>query len=180
MRLYYHCLCVLLSLFVDRELFPMSFKVKILKLMDGDSLQIQLFAHSERVRLRFIDAPELGQKDIRGRVDLGEFSKLCVQRFLSKEMTLNFKGRDIYGRILGSFEGLEIKLLENGCVSVYQPTIHLCPECWRARERARRKRVGIWQFSGLRRASVYRKLVKKKARSKAGLASLGGKKLLER
>ena len=175
MRLIYHFYSLLLSLFLHRELFPQELPVTIKEVSDGDSLVVQLFGRTERVRLAFIDAPEIGQRSLDQKVEAGEFAKSCLKRLASKTMSMQWLGRDIYGRVLGRFYDLEIKLLEAGCVSVYGPTVHLCPECWRARERAMRARRGLWKYGGLMRPSVYRALSKKKARSKRALI-LGRKK----
>lgn len=175
MRLIYHFYSLLLSLFLHRELFPLELKVRVLEVSDGDTLVVQLFGKTERVRLAFIDAPEKTQWSLDGRVEVGEFSLHCLRRLTSKTENMRWLGRDIYGRILGRFKELELKLLEEGCVSVYGPTVHLCPECWRARERAMRARRGLWKYGGFMRPSVYRALSKKKARSKRALI-LGRKK----
>ncbi len=162
MRLYYHLHCILLSLFLHRELFPITLPVKVLKVLDGDTIEVQLFGKTERVRLAFIDAPEKGQWTIDGRVEAGEFATRCLKGLLADKHILRWRGRDIYHRVIGSMGSVEVELLEKGCVSVYGPTVHLCPECWRARERAMRKRRGLWKYGGFMRPSQYRKWGKKK------------------
>lgn len=159
-------MCLLLSLFLHRELFPLALPVSLLEVSDGDTLMVQLFGKTERVRLAFIDAPERGQWSLDGRVEAGEFARACLKRLTAKTMAMQWLGRDIYGRILGRFKDLELDLLEEGCVSVYGPTAHLCPECWRARERAMRAKRGLWRYGGFMRPSHYRKLGKKKARTR--------------
>ena len=166
MRFLYHFTCLLLSLFLHRELFPLDLPVHLLSVTDGDTLEVQLFGKTERVRLAFIDAPELGQWSLDRKEEAGEFARNCLKRLVPNQLRMQWLGRDIYGRVLGRFQGLELELLEKGCVSVYGPTVHLCPECWRARERAMRERRGLWKHGGFMRPSVYRKLGKKKARSR--------------
>ena len=169
MRLNYHLMSVLLSLFVHRELFPLHLPVKVLKVLDGDTVEVEIFGKSERVRLAMIDAPELGQWSIDGKLEVGDYATECLKGLLSTHTTLKWMGRDRYQRVLGGlYEGqvdIQKEMLERGCVSVYGPTVHLCPECWRARERARRKLLGVWKHGGFMRPSQFRRWGKKKART---------------
>lgn len=176
MRLNYHLMSILLSLFVHRELFPLHIPVKVLKVLDGDTVEVQIFGKTERVRLALIDAPETGQWSIDGKLEVGEYATQCLKKLIRENHSLSYRGRDVYQRVIGSLDQLELELLERGCVSVYGPTVHQCPECWRARERARRQFKGAWKHGGFMRPGQFRRWRKKRPAQIGGPTSLGGNK----
>lgn len=164
---------------MHRELFPLHLNVKVLKVLDGDTVVVQIFGKSERVRLAMIDAPETGQWSVDGKMEVGNYATKCLKGLLSSHTTLKWMGRDRYQRVLGGLfnqgQDIQLEMLERGCVSVYGPTVHLCSECWRARERARRGLLGAWKHGGYMRPSQYRRWGKKKARTNRRAHVLGRK-----
>ena len=67
---------------------------KVVRVIDGDTIVVLFGKKQERIRLLDIDAPEKGQ-------DFSEKSRLFLSEMISgKLVTVEFKERDIYGRIL--------------------------------------------------------------------------------
>jgi endonuclease YncB( thermonuclease family) len=177
MRLSYHLYALMLSLLVPREFFPITLKVKLIGVLDGDTVKIQYFGHITPLRLAFIDAPELGQKTFLQNKDAGMLATRCLQRILSHHpLTLLAHGRDTYQRLIGSLQtpdyDVQLEMLERGCASILPLSLAKCPQCFRARERAQRKRVGLWTYGGFMRPMVYRR-EQKKSRSRGAAYILG-------
>jgi endonuclease YncB( thermonuclease family) len=163
-RMRYHFLLSLLGLLLDREFFtllPITQEVRIQRILDGDTLELR---GGERLRLSGVDAPELGQPMAQGAGDAGEMARRCLKRLVAhKRWRLRPQGRDIYGRQLGELlcggESLNFMLVAQGCASVY--AAETTPVLWRAREQARRRRLGLWAQGGFMRPSQWRRLGKK-------------------
>ena len=125
----YHYFLPLLSLFLVRvdltDLIPLELSVKLVEVLDGDTVIVQIQKKSERVRLHGIDAPEMGQSFLQHRGDAGVFAKKCLISILkvSKKIYLKWYGRDIYGRILGEIGESSHKMLERGCAYIYPGTV---------------------------------------------------------
>lgn len=165
MRGPYQILLPLLSLFLVRvdltDLFPLSFKVEILKVYDGDTLLVGKGSFQQKLRLTPIDSPEKGQPLIGSRGDAGEFSRHCLQRLLKRQGNLVLKGHDIYGRMLGDIDRVSLKLIQEGCTSLYpHATFGSKEEKWmylRALMQARRERRGLWALGGFEQPKAWRK-----------------------
>ncbi len=90
---------------------------EVLKVLDGDTLDVQVGAKVERVRIYGIDAPERGEPHYK---DAKEFT---AKMTMDKEVKLLKRGRGYYGRLLafvmvdGKSVGLE--LVRNGLARVY-------------------------------------------------------------
>lgn len=175
MRSNYQFLIPLLSLFLNRELFtgiyPLKYQVEILKILDGDTVEVSLLGRSERIRLLGIDAPEMGQPSRLGQIDAGRWSRRCLLRILKdQKWYLIWHGRDIYKRVLGELDskkGAASELmLEEGCASVY-PFFNGVPKEVRSKRliklhRAQRSRLGLWGYGGFMRPYHWRKTQKTK------------------
>ncbi len=156
----YHFIYPLLGLILGREFFtliPLRLPVKVVRVLDGDTVELR---GGERLRLASIDAPEKGQPTRVGGLDAGRLAGQCLGRELRGHVwELEPRGRDMYGRQLGELwageRRLTLKLIEQGCVSVYP--FHDEPELWRAYHQARRRRIGLWAFGGFMRPYWWRK-----------------------
>src|SRR5690606_22270984 len=169
----YQILLPLLSLFLVRvdltDLFPLSMRVKLLKVYDGDTLLVRKGSYQMRLRLTKIDAPEMGQPFLaRGREkDAGTYSKECLESFLHKggEYELTIEKYDIYGRVLGDLDGLTLRLVQKGCVTLYpyskfknerEKFLYL-----QALKKAKSQRSGLWDFGGYKQPMLWRKFKKR-------------------
>lgn len=171
----YQVLIPLLSLFLHRELFtgiyPLKFPVEILKVLDGDTVEVRVLGKIERIRLSGIDAPEKGQPSRLGLLDAGLWSRNCLKRILKdSDWELEWKGRDIYQRVLGdlTFENKSAahEMLKQGCASVY-PFFSGVPNRERSERLltltiAKHSKIGLWAYGGFMRPYHWRKSQKTK------------------
>jgi endonuclease YncB( thermonuclease family) len=170
MRHPYQILLPLLSLFFCRvdltDLFPLRYEVKLVEVLDGDTVIVQKDGYLWRIRLSKIDAPEKGQPFIKGG-DAGEMSTKCLRHTLGKrKLTLEIEKFDIYRRILGDI-GVNLDLVARGCAPLYpyakfnskgEKARYL-----RAQSRAKRLRLGLWAHGGFRQPKLWRKTSKRSA-----------------
>lgn len=170
MRPTYQILLPLFSLFLVRvdltDLWPLELKVRLVKVLDGDTLLIEREGHQDKLRLSKIDAPEKGQPFLNSRRDAGLESKKCLMGPLGRraQFFIQIEKRDIYGRLLGDLEGLSLKLVEAGCTGLYPHAVFANRQekyrYLRALEKAQRERKGIWKFGGFLRPKLWRKKFK--------------------
>ena len=72
-----------------------DFAAKIIRVLDGDTIEILHNTHPERVRLSGIDCPEKGQA-------FGNRAKQAASALIfGKDVILQTHGQDKYGRTLG-------------------------------------------------------------------------------
>lgn len=111
------------------------------RVKDGDSVLARCDGEAIEIRLVCVDAPELGQRHY------GAAAKRALARYLGAEFRAMFEGHDRYGRVLATLwrRGLEVNLamVEQGQALVYRRYC-TAPAYWRAEERARRRRLGVW------------------------------------
>lgn len=139
--------------------------IDVVRVLDGDTVDVKRGGSLWRVRLAGIDAPEKGQPTRLGHKDAGQLARLCLQRLLqSREWTLQWQGRDIYGRVLGelvSREEIVTELsLEAGCSILYPlaKASRAQKGRWaRAQDRAQRARRGLWSHGGFESPYRWRK-----------------------
>ncbi len=137
------------------------------RVLDGDTV---VFRSSKgvkmRVRLLFIDAPELSQKSF-GGVRVGIQSKNFLdQRVRGRNLKLRMSGKDRYERILGEIfygqESLNLSMIEQGHAVPYKWAQHPSHQqkrlylqtFWQAFE----ARLGIWSTQGMLLPYTYRKI----------------------
>jgi len=169
----YQILLPLLSLFLVRvdltDLFPMRMEVKVLKVYDGDTILVRHGSYQMRIRLLKIDAPELGQKYLIHSGDAGEYSSQCLKKNLKVHttQTLIVYKMDMYRRILGEIEGLSLKLIQQGCASLYPyaefDSKKEKSQYLTALKKAKAQKVGLWKYGGHKRPDIFRKFKKRTA-----------------
>lgn len=161
------------SLFLCRvdltDLYPLRFTVNILEVGDGDTLLVARGSYRFKLRLSKLDAPEKRQPFIKGG-DAGDSSRQCLIKALRLHPSkiLVMEKHDIYGRVLGDIEGLNLKLVQQGCSGLYphaqfasrkEKMIYV-----RALNLARKNKVGLWASGGYRQPKLWRKSSKQIAR----------------
>lgn len=114
----------------------------IIKVIDGDTADIQFIGGMGRVRFVGIDAPELDQP-------WGVVAREYLEQYKHMEMTVHVRGRDVYGRLLvnlmhtklgeGVPTGLSTKLVQAGLAWDYN-------DAWfsELENDARAQKVGLW------------------------------------
>ena len=93
-------------------------EIKILRVIDGDTVSAESRGTEIKIRLSEIDAPEMGQP-------FGTNSKKCLSELIRENSDLKFKsdGQDGYGRSLGWLMtdqiNLNYEMVKRGCAWVY-------------------------------------------------------------
>jgi endonuclease YncB( thermonuclease family) len=174
MTLHYQILIPLLSLFLVRvdltDLVPVKIPVKLIKIYDGDSILVSKGNYFFKIRLSKIDAPEMGQPLLFGKKDAGQESKNCLQKLLmgKTHLILSIYGHDMYGRILGDLDGINLRMIENGCASIYPYAVFDSKkekfDFLKAQMRARQLKKGLWSQGGYMLPKNWRKFSKQTLR----------------
>lgn len=173
MRRIYQILLPLLSLFLVRvdltDLFPLTYEVRLLHLLDADTALVALGSKQLKVRFSKIDAPEMGQPFMDGQGDAGSTSRNCASKVIGtqKKFRLRIYKQDIYKRILGELDELSFHFIQRGCVSLY-PHAEFASRAekfkyLRAQQRARSEGLGVWGRGGYLQPKVWRKLAKRRS-----------------
>lgn len=126
---------------------------KVLRVIDGDTIEIDMNGKAEKVRLIGVNTPESVHPDESKNVPFGkvasDFTKAALE---GKNIVLEYDvtPRDKYGRIL-AYVWIDGKmfnkiLLENGMAEVktYPPDVKYVEDFTRLQETARFSKVGIW------------------------------------
>lgn len=163
----YQILLPLFSLFLTRvdltDLVPLTYNVKLISLLDGDTAIVSLGSRHLRVRFSKLDAPERGQPFLDGSGDAGLASLNCAKKVMQnqKDFVLHIYKQDIYGRLLGDLDNLSLNLIKAGCVALYPyAQFSSQSEKWiylRAYSESRRKKRGLWNRGGYRQPMLWRK-----------------------
>ncbi|MCI5123712.1 MAG: hypothetical protein D3925_04360 [Candidatus Electrothrix sp. AR5] len=125
---------------------PPGWKGKVVKVMDGDTLQIKKGKELIKIRLYGVDCPEKKQR-------YGtEATAFATQLFLNKKVRVEAVHTDQYGRtvalVTAGRKMLNRELVREGYAWVYpayckrQP---LCAELSKLEEKAKKKKKGLWQ-----------------------------------
>lgn len=169
---HYQILAPLLSLFLVRvdltDLYPLELNVKILKILDGDSLIVGHGNYLFKVRISKVDAPELSQPFLNSKIKSGQKARECLEKSLlnSRDFTLFIYKRDIYGRILGDINHLSFELIKNGCATIY-PYAEFKSKKEKFKylitlKKAKSSKKGIWAYGGFIRPDYWRKKTRRK------------------
>ena len=119
---------------------------------DGDSLRVTCDGEHLKVRLHCLDAPELSQPP------WGQESRDHLRRITPKQVVLVPKDKDRYGRTVGelltadaSRASINLRMVTDGQAVVYP---RYCNErrFYRAEQRAREERAGVWAKAGAQQA----------------------------
>ncbi|MCB9093105.1 MAG: thermonuclease family protein [Halobacteriovoraceae bacterium] len=150
------------------------------RVIDGDTLVVVDGKHERRVRLLYIDAPEMDQvafqnsREGKKLVQLGEMSKNYLSQLVEgKEVVLKIKNRDHYGRDLAvvylNNENINLKLVRDGFAVVYwyaQFTGEFTKEMFmEATDNAFMKKLGIWAVDSFYDPYKWRQKKRKKLKT---------------
>lgn len=99
-------------------LYLILFLGPLVRVIDGDTVEVLREGRAERVRLVEIDAPERNQP-------YGRQAKAYVLRYVGQEVRVEEAGRDRYGRVLGEVflpggESLNRRLVRDGMAWWYR------------------------------------------------------------
>lgn len=125
---------------------------KVIRVVDGDTLEVNISGKEEKVRLLLIDTPETVDPNKPVEPFGPEASDFTKKALTDKNVELEFdvQERDQYGRLL-AYAWIDGKthnerLLENGLaqVVVYQPNIKYVDHFRIVQKNAQAAKVGIW------------------------------------
>ncbi len=126
---------------------------KVLRVVDGDSIECELDGAKERVRLLGIDAPELQQQPFGARSAAALRELLPLQSNIM--LDLDVRERDQYGRLLAHLwnekgELVNEEMLRQGYAVVYvlPPNVKYADEFRTAARSAQLAKRGLWATSG--------------------------------
>lgn len=97
-----------------------TFNVYDLRVLDGDTIEVQRKRESswEKVRLVYIDAPEMGQKPWGKRA-----KTFLISQLKKREVKVRIRGRGYYGRLLGEVwvrdKSVNLELIKKGYAFLY-------------------------------------------------------------
>jgi len=153
-------------------LFPDFYRLKNVRIIDGDTIEADMGENNvhQRIRFIFIDAPELEQKSKEG-IKIGLNSKISLTNFLShRDIGAEIFGLDIYGRNLGRIfifkkgkkYDIGVEMLKFGQAIPYTFKNTPPSSYMRANKKAKNNRLGIYGTQGFQSPYLYRRKMKSK------------------
>jgi len=139
---------------------------KCVKVIDGDTILINRGQGNLKIRLGFIDAPEIGQRSFTLNNPIGLKSKQLLESLiLNKRVTIRLYGKGKYGRYIGEIfhqgQSINLKMIEHGQAILYKyssyPTNSHRASYHSVAHIAMNRRVGLWSEVGFMNPSHYRK-----------------------
>lgn len=147
--------------------YPETFETeaRVVKIIDGDTIEMIRTGNTqkEKLRLVYIDAPELSQKP------WGQNAKdYLSQKILGSEVTVIIHGKDHYGRSLGEVidrgESVNFSLVKKGLTYIYPwskfETVEKKYHFLLAQQKLQRQKIGIWGDKKLLSPWKYRRVHK--------------------
>ncbi|WMJ78737.1 MULTISPECIES: thermonuclease family protein [unclassified Sedimentibacter] len=131
-----------------------SNKYKVIRVVDGDTFEINFDGKKEKVRLIGVDTPESVHPDANRNVEEGKLTSEYTKKYLEgKEVTLEFdvQERDKYGRLLayvwlnGEMYNKHLLNIGYAQVATYPPNVRYVDEFTALQEVARDNKVGLWE-----------------------------------
>ena len=126
--------------FIKINLSPIREKVKIVRIIDGDTFELE---DRRKIRLLNINAPEKGN-------DGYELAIEFLENYEGKDVEIEIKGSDKYDRILARVYGpnyLNLELVEKGFAVKFLVDDSELSKFSMAEERAIEKEKGMWKKS---------------------------------
>ncbi|WP_235887962.1 thermonuclease family protein [Neobacillus paridis] len=130
-------------------------KVKLLKVIDGDTISVLYKGKKETVRLLLVDTPETHHPKL-GEQPYGKKAYAYTKKLLNSKyvyLEKDYSNRDKYGRLLmyvytEKGESVQEKLVKNGLARVayvYPPDIKYADSYYKAQSIAIKKHLNIWK-----------------------------------
>ena len=130
-------------------------EIKIVRVIDGDTVLAESRGTEIKIRLSEIDAPEMNQP-------YGTNSKKCLSELIRESSSLKFKsdGQDNYGRSLGWLvtddKNLNYEMIKQGCAWVYDRYV-INKTIYSFQNGARLKNLGLWKQKNLIAPWIWRR-----------------------
>lgn len=146
---------LLMSLLIITFSFANTIKGKVIKVSDGDTITILKNNEKTKIRLYGIDAPEKAQSY--GIKSLDVLNKMIFNKIVEVEV----KNKDRYGRLVGVIyfnnTNINLHMIETGNAWWYKQYAKNEIEYKKAEERAKERKVGLWNGSNFISPWEYRK-----------------------
>ena len=135
----------------EKFTIPQGYLFEVVKVYDGDTLQVEGFGVKFKIRLQGIDSPELGRRGQKSQ-PYGLQAKRELTRLVSqKKISLKQYGIGGYNRVLAEvFAGtrnVNLEMVRSGLAEVYQGKLSPAFDSaayFQAQERAKRAGKGMW------------------------------------
>lgn len=146
---------------------------KCVRVIDGDTIMVQRGTKKEKIRLAFIDAPEISQVSLFKKLAIGQRSKLYLEeKILNKNVKIKLYGRGKYKRWIGEVflgeENINLDLILKGHAIIYKfekyPSNFHRAHYHSSQFVSQNQRREIWATHGFENPSYYRKKGKKHVR----------------
>jgi micrococcal nuclease len=147
---------VLLAVF---SLFSYAGQHKVIRVVDGDTIEVDYQGKQEKIRLLCVNTPESIHPDEKQNIPMGTVaSDYTKQRLEGQEITLEFEGprRGNYGRLLAYVfvdgKNFNIELVKQGlspCYSKYGFSKKYHDQFKEAERYARNQKLNIWSDPAL-------------------------------
>lgn len=142
------------------KVFSDPVPIKLIKVLDGDTIRVVMNDRITKIRFACVDAPESDQP-------MGDLAASVLAELLDKQdLTVVVTGSDLYGRTIGSVyihgQAVSPMLVRVG-LSFYYTQFKRCPELLDITEsenKARTDRLGVWSVPGYTPPWDWRKLRK--------------------
>lgn len=133
--------------------------VKVISVMDGDTIKVNYKRQIKKVRFLLVDAPEMYHKKL-GEQPFGREAQARNREILNhaKNVSLEFdvgEKEDKYGRLLAYVyadgKSVQEQLIREGLVRVgyiYEPNTKYVDKYKKIQEEAKQQKKGIWQYKG--------------------------------
>lgn len=146
---------LLFILSISLSLYSQEFSnIKIVRVLDGDTIDVVLNGEQTRIRIAEIDCPEKGQPYANRAT---EFTKSFTR---GNVVNLKIKEKDRYGRYIGYIsvqdKDLSTELIRNGYAWVYR-FFSTSPLLLELENTARKSKLGLWAEPNPIEPRLYRK-----------------------
>ncbi len=128
-------------------------RFKVIRIFDGDTIEVKGAGLTFKVRLVGIDTPETGRKNSKGQPYAQKAKQVLMDRIIGKHVRLKQYGTGGYNRILAEiFSGgrnINLIMVQTGMAEIYRgslPSSFDIAAYTTAQKTAKRNRTGIWSL----------------------------------
>lgn len=128
-----------------KQLQHRTFTAKVIRIIDGDTMEILYQNNPIKIRLAHIDCPEKRSKQPFGTQAKTTLSNLCF----GQQVTINSQNSDRYGRLIAVITNAKKQVVNQEMIKLgmaWHFTKYSNDNTYaRLEQEARKKRIGLWQ-----------------------------------
>ena len=139
------------QLFEEKFILPRGHQFNIVKIFDGDTIQVKGFGLKFTIRLVGIDTPELGRKEKKRQPYSLQAKQKLTHLLREKTISLKQYGMGKYNRVLAEIfvneTNINLEMVRSGLAEVYRgkrPKKFYAAPYFQAEKRAKQSRKGMW------------------------------------